>query len=113
MRERNLVDNARETGAYMQERLREFTDHKLVGEVRGIGLIAALELVGDKKAKTPHGKWGHLGGLAASAMLENGLIIRNLGDMIAICPPLIITRTQVDDMIAMIGKGLDSVAAAL
>jgi len=111
--ERKLVDNARDVGAYMQERLREFVDHRLVGEVRGIGLIAAIELVGDKKAKTPHGKLGHLGALAAGAMLENGLIIRNLGDMIAICPPMIITRAQIDDMVAMIGKGLDKAAAAL
>jgi len=111
--ERKLVDNARETGAYMQERLREFADHKLVGEVRGIGLIAAIEMVGDKKTKSPHEKLGHLGAIAAGAMLEEGLIIRNLGDNIAICPPLIITKAQVDDMVAMIGKGLDAALAAI
>jgi len=111
--ERKLVDNARDTGAYMQERLREFSEHKLVGEVRGIGLIAAIELVGDKKTKTPHEKLGNLGALAAAAMLENGLIVRNIGDNLAICPPLIITRTQIDDMVAMIGKGLDAAAAAI
>jgi len=111
--ERNLVDNARNVGAYMQERLREFADHRLVGEVRGIGLIAAIDLVGDKKTKMPHEKLGVLGALAASAMLEHGLIIRNLGDMIAICPPLIITRAQVDDMISMIGKGLDAASAII
>jgi len=111
--ERKLVDNARETGAYMQERLREFADHKLVGEVRGIGLIAAIEMVGDKKTKSPHEKLGHLGAIAAGVMLEEGLIVRNLGDNIAICPPLIITKSQVDDMVAMIGKGLDAALAAI
>lgn len=111
--ERDLVTNARETGAYMQKRLRELADHPLVGEVRGVGLIAALELVGDKATKAPHEKVGALGGLANAAMFGNGVITRNMGDAIAFCPPMIITPAQVDDVVAATKKSLDETLAAI
>jgi 4-aminobutyrate--pyruvate transaminase len=111
--ERDLVTNARETGAYMQKRLRELADHPLVGEVRGVGLIAALELVGDKATKAPHEKVGTLGGLANAAMFGNGVITRNMADAIAFCPPMIITPSQVDDVVAATKKSLDETLAAI
>ena len=111
--ERDLVTNARETGAYMQKRLRELADHPLVGEVRGVGLIAALELVGDKATKAPHEKVGTLGGLANAAMFGNGVITRNMADAIAFCPPMIITPAQVDDVVAATKKSLDETLTAI
>ncbi len=111
--ERDLVANARDTGAYMQKRLAEFADHPLVGEARGVGLIGALELVGDKATKAPHEKTGVLGGLANAALFRNGVITRNMGDAIAFCPPMIITPAQVDDVAAAIRKSLDEVQAAI
>jgi len=107
--ERKLVDNARDTGAYMQQRLREFSEHPLVGEVRGVGLVAGIELVGEKEGKSPHGTVGTLGAKAAAACLKNGLITRNIGDTLAFCPPMIITPAQVDDMVAIIKQSLDQV----
>lgn len=107
--ERDLVANAREVGAHMQQRLRELAAHELVGEVRGIGLIAAVELVADKATKTPWGQVGALGVLANSLLQQNGVISRNMGDSIAFCPPLIITREQVDIVVDAMKVSLDAV----
>ncbi|MDH6234048.1 4-aminobutyrate--pyruvate transaminase [Mesorhizobium soli] len=108
--ERDLVSNAREVGAHMQKRLRELASHELVGEVRGIGLIAAVELVADKATKAPWGQPGALGGLANSLLQQNGVISRNMGDALAFCPPLIITREQVDAMVDALKVSLDAAA---
>lgn len=109
--ERNLVDNAREVGAYMQQRLRELASHELVGEVRGIGLIAAIETVADKATKAPWGQVGALGALVNGQLQQNGVISRAMGDSIAFCPPLIITRAQVDDIVAALRTSLDAALA--
>ncbi|WP_019171585.1 aspartate aminotransferase family protein [Pseudaminobacter salicylatoxidans] len=105
--ERDLVGNAREVGAYMQQRLRELSSHELVGEVRGIGLIAAIELVADKATKAPWGQPGALGALTNGLLQQNGVISRNMGDALAFCPPLIITRAQVDEIISALKTSLD------
>ena len=107
--ERDLVGKARENGEYLQSRLREFSDHPVVGEVRGIGLIAAVELVRDKEAKTAGEKPGQMGLAANHILLENGVIIRNIADAMAFCPPLIIEQTDLDGLLAAIAKTLDGV----
>ncbi|PSJ51789.1 aspartate aminotransferase family protein [Pseudaminobacter soli (ex Li et al. 2025)] len=109
--ERDLVSNAREVGAHMQKRLRELASHELVGEVRGIGLIAAVELVADKATKAPWGQPGALGGLANGLLQQNGVISRNMGDALAFCPPLIITKEQVDTLVDALKVSLDAAAA--
>ncbi|MET3661394.1 aspartate aminotransferase family protein [Aquamicrobium ahrensii] len=106
--ERDLVGNARTVGAHMQKRLRELADHELVGEVRGLGLIAGVELVADKAARTPWKNVGALGGLVNGHLQENGVISRNMGDTLGFCPPLIITEKQVDDMVDAVKKALDT-----
>lgn len=108
--ERDLVGNARTVGAHMQKRLRKLAPHPLVGEVRGVGLIAAVELVGDKVNKTPWGTAGALGGLVNAFMQQNGVISRNMGDALAFCPPLIITEPQVDQMIDAFERSLEAAA---
>ncbi|MEP9398864.1 aspartate aminotransferase family protein [Mesorhizobium sp. KR2-14] len=109
--ERDLVDNAREVGAYMQQRLRELASHELVGEVRGVGLIAAIETVADKATKAPWGQVGALGALVNGQLQQNGVISRAMGDSIAFCPPLIITKAQVDDIIVALRTSLDAALA--
>ncbi len=106
--ERDLVGNARRVGAHMQKRLRELASHELVGEVRGVGLIAAIELVGDKATKAPWGKPGALGGLVNGFLQQNGVITRNMADALAFCPPLIITEAQVDTMVDATRRSLDA-----
>ncbi|NLY26953.1 MAG: aspartate aminotransferase family protein [Alcaligenaceae bacterium] len=107
--ERQLVQNAAETGAYMQKALRELAGHPLVGEVRGVGLIGAVELVADKNSKKPFDPPGSVGMAVYEKAHDNGLIIRAIQDTIAFCPPLIISPEQVKDMIDRFQKTLDNV----
>ncbi|MCO5072898.1 MAG: aspartate aminotransferase family protein [Rhizobiaceae bacterium] len=111
--ERNLVDNARDVGAYMQKRLRKLESHELVGEVRGVGLIMAVELVADKATKAPRGNVGALGVMVNGLLQQHGVIVRNMGDAIAFCPPLIITAEQVDTIVDAFSKSLDSALQAV
>ncbi|MFC5387612.1 aspartate aminotransferase family protein [Aquamicrobium segne] len=108
--ERDLVGNARRVGGHMQERLGELASHDLVGEVRGVGMIAAIELVGDKATKAPWGKAGALGALVNDLLRQNGVISRNMGDALAFCPPLIITEAQVDTLVDVVKRALDAAA---
>ncbi|WP_264212989.1 aminotransferase [Leisingera thetidis] len=110
----NLFEHAADVGAYMQAQLRGiFTDHPLVGEVRGKGLIAALELVSNKTTGASFDK-GAAGATAQKACEANGLIIRAVaGNAVALCPPIIITRAEVDDMLARLKKAVDTTYADL
>lgn len=109
--ERGLVVRALEVGAHLQKRLRTLAGHPLVGEVRGIGLIAAVDLVADKATKAPWGKPGALGALVNRHLQQNGVISRNLGDALAFCPPLIITADQIDIVVDAVARALDAAAA--
>ena len=92
----NLYQKAADNGAYLQSRLAELRDHEAVGEVRGAGLIAALELVEDKTARTPA---TDMAKRVTNLCQHNGLIVRNVaGNAVALCPPLIITREQIDEI---------------
>jgi 4-aminobutyrate--pyruvate transaminase len=104
--ERGLVANAARVGAHLQASLRSFADHPLVGEVRGVGLIAAVELVADKASKAKFDPPGKVGLYLFERAHEHGLIIRNIQDSIAFCPPLIITPAQVDDVMRRFGLAL-------
>ncbi len=107
--EENLVENANEVGSHLLKRLHALADHPLVGEVRGVGMIAGLELVLDKQAKTAGDKPGQLGLPMSNALKANGVIVRNIGDTIAFCPPLITTQTQVDVIVDAVEKSLSEV----
>ena len=100
-----IFEHAAAVGAYFQNRLNEFADHELVGEVRGAGLIGALEIVADKVSGEPYDP--SVVGFLAQACQDNGLIGRALaGTCIAFCPPLIITEGQIDELIEKLGKSL-------
>ena len=111
--EEGLVDHVREVGAHLQRRLAPLADHPLVGHVRGIGLLGALELVADKKTNAPLGETGVLGRMANARLQEAGLIARNMGDAIALCPPMIITHDQIDLLVDMVTRVLDQLASEL
>ena len=109
IQERGLVANAKAMGALMHRELDRFRDHPLVGEVRGVGLIAGVELVADKATKAPFDPLGQIGGEFFRRAHRHGLIIRAIGDTIAFCPPLIISEPEVLDMVQRFAATLDDV----
>ncbi len=104
--ERNIVERVQALAPQLQQGLRRFQDSPIVGEVRGIGLIAAAELVADKAGKTPFEPVGKVGSYFTASAQAHGVIFRNLGDTIAVCPPMIITEAEIDIL-------LEGFAAAL
>ena len=109
--ERDLVSHVRKVAPRMQAGLRRFQDHPLIGEVRGIGLIGAVELVADKPAKTPFDPKASVGGFLAKRAQHHGLIIRPLVDTIAFCPPLIIKEDEIDLMLERFSLALNDTLA--
>ena len=111
--ERGILDHVRAIAPHFQERLRRLGAHPLVGEARGVGLVGALELVRDKTSKEPFDPALGVGGLAYELAQEEGLIVRAIGDALAICPPLIISDDEIDQLFDRLGTALDRTAAEL
>ncbi|MDX1400623.1 MAG: aspartate aminotransferase family protein [Kiloniellales bacterium] len=114
--ELNLVENARDTGAYFQEAMHTaFDDHRLVGQVRGEGLLAAIECVADKAERRLFDPSLKVGAQAAAAAFEEGLVVRAMpeGDILGFAPPLCLTRSEADEIVASTKRALDKVAARL
>jgi len=109
--ERDIVGHVRQVGPRLQEGLGRYADHPMVGEVRGVGLIAAVELVADRASKATFDPPGRVGGYFAERAQAHGLIIRNLMDVIAFCPPLIITEDQIDSLVERFARALDDTAS--
>ncbi len=105
--ERDIVAQVRRLGPRLQERLRGFADHPLVGEVRGVGLIAAVELVADRASKAPFEPPGKVGAYLVERVQAHGVLLRNLVDSIAFSPPLIITEDEIDALVDRFGRALD------
>ena len=110
--ERNILAHVRRVAPRFQEGVRRFAGHPLVGEVRGVGLLAGIELVKDKATKAPFDLKMGVGPTMAARAQENGLICRALMDTLALCPPLVITEKEIDEMLRRFGKALDETAAA-
>ena len=93
-----LLDNVKEVSPYFLERLKEFEHHVHIGETRGVGLMAALEMVKEKASKTPFEGHLNMGEKIANMSIDNGLICRPLGPAIVLCPQFIITKNQIDEI---------------
>jgi len=93
-----LLENVKNVSPYFHERLQEFNEYEHIGETRGVGLMAALEMVKNKKTKEPFEGYLNMGDKVANMSIENGLICRPLGPAIVLCPQFIITKTQIDEM---------------
>ena len=111
--ERQLVDNARRMGLVMHEELERLKAHPLVGEVRGAGLVAGIELVADKATKRPFDPVGKVGAEVFRVAHDHGLIVRAIGDTIALCPPLIVTDGEIREIVARLEATLADVAGSL
>ncbi len=111
--EEDIIGHVRRVGPHMQAGLRELLGHPLVGEVRGLGLVAGVELVADKATHEPFGKALGVGPFCNGRAEEHGLIVRAIGDTISFCPPLVISESEIDEMLARFGRALDDTAAML
>ena len=112
----DLAGNAKRTGGYMLKRMNEvFADHPLVGEVRGVGLLAAIEFVADKKTKQAFEAPLRVSAKVADECLKNGMIVRAMpsGDALAYAPPLVITSDEVDRIVEITEKSLATVTDEL
>ncbi|OTT91913.1 aspartate aminotransferase family protein [Acinetobacter baumannii] len=105
--EEGLVERACVAGERLFNNLKALEDHPLVGEIRGVGLIAGIELVDCKTTKAPFETAGKLGRYFCARAHEHGLIIRNIGDVIALCPPLIISEAEIDELVTNLQKALN------
>ena len=103
--------HAAKMGEHFQARLRKLADHPLVGEARGVGLIGACELVADKATKRPFDPKKAVGAQTVKFAQDRGLICRMLGDAVALCPPLIITTAEIDEMFDIYEKALNDAEA--
>ncbi|MGP3698131.1 aspartate aminotransferase family protein [Rhodobacter sp. NSM] len=108
--ERDLMGNAARLEAPFQQGLRALADNPLVGEVRGTGLIAAVEMVADRKTKRSFEPLGKVGARAAALAAEEGLLCRALGDTLALCPPLIVTEADIARILQRMRRALDRTA---
>jgi 4-aminobutyrate--pyruvate transaminase len=111
--ERDLVGHVRRLSPRLLDGLRALAGHPLVGEVRGVGLIAGVELVADRASKTPFTPAGAAGNLFVQRAQANGLIVRALQDTVALCPPLVISDGELDELLRRFGKALDETAEGL
>jgi putrescine aminotransferase len=109
-----LVERVRDDlGPYLAGRYAELAEHPLVGETQTCGLMAAIQLVRDKASGAMFDAWREVGMVCRGHCFGNGLIMRAVGDRMIIAPPLVITRAQIDEMVALIRKCLDLTLADL
>ena len=102
-----------ELGAYFAQRYAELNEHPLVGVAESCGLMAGLVLVKNKKTKERFRQEDAVGMMCRSFCFDNGLIMRAVGDRMIIAPPLVMTRSDIDEMMRLITKALDLTAKEL
>ncbi|MCF6321678.1 MAG: aspartate aminotransferase family protein [Rhizobiaceae bacterium] len=109
LEEENIVDRvADDTGPYLREKWQSLSDHPLVGEARICGMMGALELVADKSGRKPFAsEEGTVGFICREHSFANGLIMRHVGDKMIISPPLVISRSEIDELVELAHKTLD------
>lgn len=112
----DLVGNAERTGDYFQRAMHAaFDDHPIVGEVRGVSLLGALEFVADPAHRTRFDPAHKVGPRIAAACLAEGLIARAMphGDILGFAPPLVVNEAEVDEIVRRARRAVDSVTDAL
>lgn len=105
----DLPSRAAATGAYLLEQLQMLAKHEIVGEIRGFGLMAAVELVKRRDPVEPFEQPGKAGNLVYQHALGNGVIVWPSGDTIMIRPPLVLTRDEVDTIVAALDEAITAV----
>jgi putrescine aminotransferase len=111
----NIVARVKESiGPYFQRRVHEiFTDHPLIGEVRGVGMLAAMELVADKTERRSFPRETNAGTICRDHCFNNGLVMRAIRDTMVLAPPLVITESEVEKLLTKAKLCIDLTARDL
>jgi 4-aminobutyrate--pyruvate transaminase len=110
--ETNVVGHVQSVGPRLIAGLRTLSDHPLVGHADGVGLIAGLELVADKASRRLFPAEARIGSIMDQCARKNGLVVRVIGNRIALSPPLIITAAEVDELLLRLRRTLDDIETA-
>jgi L-2,4-diaminobutyrate transaminase len=108
-----LVEKTRRDAPYFRRRLDALASCPIVGEIRSIGLMAAIELVADRHARAPFPPDARIPTRIRDAARRRGLICRAGGDVVMLCPPLVVTRREIDTIVATLGAAIDEVATEI
>jgi adenosylmethionine-8-amino-7-oxononanoate aminotransferase len=111
--EEGLVENARRMGERLLSGLRSLEEMEIVGEARGLGLMAGVELTADKETHRPFEPSLNVGGRVLREARERGLVARVKGDSFLVAPPLVITADQVDRMVEILRESIRAVEGTL
>jgi 4-aminobutyrate--pyruvate transaminase len=111
--ETDLFGHAKRMSPAFTRHVQSFADHPLVGEAMSVGMMGAIEIVADKKTKASFEPAVAAGLKVANHAQAIGLFVRNMGDRVAICPPLIINEAELDDLFGRLHKAFDSALADL
>ena len=111
MEQENVIGRVHDdSGPYFQARLQELNQHPLVGEVRGVGLIAGIQLTPDKAKRAPFEKRGAAGLHCRDACVNHKVISRAVADSMVLSPPLIISHEEIDELFRRLRHALDDTA---
>jgi putrescine aminotransferase len=114
MQDEGIVERVREhTGPYFRQRWATLADHPLVGEARSVGMVAALEIVQDKSSRTRFHKDLGAGMRCRDICVNNGLVMRAVGDTMIVSPPLIGEHAHIDELVEKAWRCLDLTAQSL
>jgi len=108
MQEEKLVERAAETGRYLKAKLEKLYDYKIVSEVRGLGMLWAIEMMADRDTRTKFDAKLGVGDFVRDWCWRNGMILRNNGDTLVIAPPLVMTKAEVDLMLGRIDAAIQA-----
>ena len=110
----NLIERIKnDIGPYLQERWRKLEDHPLVGETRMVGLMGALELVKSKEPMQSFDEKQGVGTICRDFLVDNGLVMRAVGDTIVAAPPFVLSHEEADEMIEITRRCLDLTLKAI
>ncbi|MGO4801657.1 aminotransferase [Pseudomonas sp. W22_MBD1_FP4] len=111
--ELNIVEHVIEVSKAFQAGVKAFAEHPLVGEARGIGLMAALEFVADKHTREPFPSELKVATQVSNALQRRSILLRALGDTLVMAPPLIVDADQIQTILNAVGEALDEVLSSI
>jgi len=114
MQQTNIIEQVKNrTISYFAQKWNELSDHPLVGESRSMGMLGALEIVKDKERFRRFKDGSKVTSICRDYCFKNGIVMRGLGDKMIVCPPLIISNSEIDELVEKAWKCLDLTAKAV